>query len=244
MSRSKNRAVALLPLLLCLPSCQKRSPAPVAEDEEIEWGALEESNLAFCQKPPLAEKASISLRFFAAGELRSSSLAEQVLRAQQIFAAHGIAINSNKGPKMQENSATVKRISDQLSLAQWVERTSTPGQMAVILLPTIPRLPSAAGLTFSPCLAVTQDALSVDLGFSVSDLAGPVVFLGAVALEKTAPEARYDVLAHEIGHGLGLEHVGGRENLLSPLRHTSCLPALREHELRKAHACLARDDNP
>ncbi|MFZ9889810.1 MAG: matrixin family metalloprotease, partial [Myxococcota bacterium] len=47
------------------------------------------------------------------------------------------------------------------------------------------------------------------------------------------------VVAHEIGHLLGLAHHAGAGNLMSPTRRTDCLPALDDAQLQQLRVPVA-----
>ena len=100
-----------------------------------------------------------------------------------------------------------------------------------------------AGLTLSPFAAASGDAeaLAALIGRPLRDLPAPVIFLSMYELGRMPMAVRVSTLAHEFGHAFGLDHGGGRENLMSPLRHGRCLPGLNSQQVSVLRETLNRE---
>jgi hypothetical protein len=69
------------------------------------------------------------------------------------------------------------------------------------------------------------------------------VLISIRELSQLPIDSRQTVVAHEIGHALGLIHLGGRENLMSGDPHRGCVPGLETGQIETlglAAAKLAR----
>lgn len=207
--------------------------------------------LPACTPGGLSFDLRVPIRTVTGGDIRPAALENLLTDAAPTFAALGLTVERG-GRSTTTARAALGRAGDDadtalLPLVDLLAAVASPGAppdaVRVVLLPhvvdpasALARGPVLEALTLTP-EAVAGDALAVPLAALATPWA-PSVILGLDELLRLDPPVRAAVLAHELGHALGLPHLPSPGNLMHP-DQPACLGAIEPSQRDLSHARAA-----
>lgn len=239
-------AFVALVLSLSVASCERKSASPSPSGDDL-FLHPSKSDRPSCTGAGTRQLATtVSVRLWLGRRVDVQRIARHVHALESLLVPYGIRLELAGQPglvtadplfaagDLQASAAPLRSLLRNLEPA-------TPRELQLVFVdrivsihsPVAQGLRHPSGLTLSPFVKERDELAGIEelLGIELAALAAPIVLMSTHELERVEPERRFSTIGHEFGHAFGLEHSGGRDNLMSLVRHTHCAPGFHDEQL-------------